>query len=226
MEGQVIELQMGPAKAMSLLKLGNPREESGLVIAGTHKGGNYLHLVNGYGGPDYVIRRNKRMKNFGIRLHSTGVPDKVDFEENIVVEFKTYSSRLDIPYHVQRGIFQCCFYCWMLGFGKFKRFRILLYNIDTAEIDIIIERNVDQFKFFKKLRRAIRLGILEIKNGKTVVRKKQKPTYAFYWIIRNFDQISQCQEIGTKQGASWNNSCLDSETYYWLMKCLENSASS
>ena len=184
---QIIELEMGPSGAMDLLDLGNS-DKRPRPITVPFRGGNYLHYIKGYNGGS-PVRKRKWMKNYGVGLYAIGIPDQLDFENGVVVEFKTYSDPLDIPYHVERGIFQCCFYCWMLGFRRFGKFRILLYNTDTDAVDIVIEKKVDRFKFFKKLRTAIRLGVDDLKKGRRIhSRKKPKPVREYYWLIRAMDR--------------------------------------
>lgn len=221
----IAELEMGPAGAMRLLELGKPYQRPNLEIAGPVRGGNYLHNIKGYGGGG-IVRKRKWIKNFGIRLYAVGVPDELDVKNGLVVEFKSYGDSRDIPYQVERAIFQCCYYCWMLGFDKFNKFRILLFNTNTNEVDIVIERFVEPFKFLKKFRKAIRLGMSELESGQRVYsRKKGKPVKEYYWLIRFFDSAPEkYPNINLVRDGLPKKNGAPAKVHYWLMKRFDEMA--
>ncbi len=222
---RIVELEMGPTKAMDLLKLGNPRQTPQSEVAGPFPGGNYLHNKLGYGGGN-LLKRRRWIDGCGIRLFSTGVPDRIDYDEMVVIELKTYRDKEEIPYHVERAIFQCCFYCWMLGFGRFNRFRILLYNCRSGNIDIVIEKRVDLFKFFKKFKKAIRLGIARMESGERTNQKKAKIPRGKYWLFRFFEPAAAVYDEFLPADRASPEEEEDGKVYYWLMKYFEKMLSS
>jgi len=127
--------------------------------------GSWLHQRLGYNQTEIFKRYYQYQNELWLVL---GCPDKIDEENGVVEELKTYRNHNRKDFFLEVGRSQANIYCWLTGL---PRYAVVLYNAQTKEMKKYfydydeekakrdIERGIEIKKYLEQVRKEIKAKI-------------------------------------------------------------------
>jgi len=116
--------------------------------------GQWIHIRLGYNQQEIYRRFFYYRENGNEEIWQVGgCPDKIDYENGVIRELKTYRSERRKQFLLEVGRTQANIYCWLTGL---RRYCIDLYDLNQQRITESICEEYDEKKAIKDITEAIR----------------------------------------------------------------------